>query len=180
MSHNGTASATDTGKTAEPDHSVASGWLPAKILGEWPSFDTRQLIIKRRKSLYEAMQGLEAAGARASGQSDWMEKVTDALSVLSSALDRHVEEIEAEDGLFAEVLDRAPRMRAMVDTLRDDHDDLRASCRSALETARSNPDIKPRVMRRKIMAILGRLSMHRQDGAELLFDTHNVDLAAGD
>jgi hypothetical protein len=180
MSHNGTAPATETGETGEPDRSVASGWLPAKILGEWPSFDARQLIIKRRKSLYEVMQSLEAAAARASGQPDWMEKVTESLTALSVALDRHVEEIEAEDGLFAEVLDRAPRMRPMVDTLRDDHADLRAACRSAMETATSNPDIKPRVMRRKIMAILGRLSMHRQDGAELLFDTHNVDLAAGD
>jgi hypothetical protein len=35
-------------------------------------------------------------------------------------------------------------------------------------------------MRRRILRILGLLSMHRQDGAELLFDTHNLDLAAGD
>lgn len=180
MSQNGIAPAIDAGEAEEPDRSVASGWLPARILGEWPSFDTRALIIKRRKTLYEAMQGLEAAAARASGQPDWMNKIEESLTALSEALDHHVEEIEAENGLFAEVLDRAPRMRPMVDTLRDDHDELRAACRSALETARANPDIKPRVMRRKIMAILGGLSMHRQDGAELLYDTHNVDLAAGD
>lgn len=180
MSQKDTAPAIGAGNSREPDRTVASGWLPAEILGEWPSFDTRQLIIKRRKSLYEAMQSLEAAAARASGQPDWTEKITESLSTLLQALDSHVAEIEAEDGLFAEVLDRAPRMRPMVDTLRDDHDDLRAACRVALETARSNPDIKPHVMRRKIMTILGRLSMHRQDGAELLFDTHNLDLAAGD
>lgn len=180
MNQNRTAPAIDAGEPGEPDRSVASGWLPAEILGEWPSLDTRSLIIERRKSLYEAMQGLEAAAARASGQPDWIEKVTESLTALSMALDRHVAEIEADDGLFAEVLDRAPRMRPIVDTLRDDHHHLKAACRSALETARANPDIKPRVMRRKILAILGRLSMHRQDGAELLFDTHNVDLAAGD
>lgn len=178
MSQIDTAPANEAGEEAGQD--VTGGWLPARVLGEWPSFDTRQLIIKRRKSLYEAMQGLEASAARASGQPDWMEKIEEALSALLASLNRHVDDIEAEDGLFAEVLERAPRMRPMVDTLRQEHQELLATCRSALETARDEPDTKPRIMRRRIMAILGRLSMHRQDGAELLFDTHNLDLAAGD
>ncbi|MGB8360063.1 MAG: hemerythrin domain-containing protein [Acidimicrobiia bacterium] len=175
MSQIDTATATD-----EVEPAQSEGWLPAKIMGEWPSFDTRQLIMKRRKSLYEAMQSLEAAAARASGQPDWMEKVQESLSALLAALNRHVEEIEADDGLFADVLERAPRMRPMVESLRQDHDEISEACRSALDLARERPDTRPRAMRRRIMRILGRLSMHRQDGAELLFDTHNLDLAAGD
>lgn len=175
----------DTRPTSKPkeeegrDRAIASGWLPAKIVGDWPSLDTRQLIINRRRSLYEAMQDLEAAAARASRLPDWLETVEDAFSTLSAALGRHVAEIEAEDGLFAEVLDRAPRLRPVVDTLREEHDALRRECHSALVMARDS-DTEPKVMRRKILAILGRLAMHRQDGAELLFDAHNVDLAAAD
>ncbi|MGD2102106.1 MAG: hypothetical protein PVG83_07695 [Acidimicrobiia bacterium] len=162
------------------DPSVASGWLPANIVGEWPSLDTRQSIVSRRQSLYEAMQELEAAVARASGQPDWLDEVEKALSTLMGALDRHVAEIEAPNGLFDDVLDRAPRLRPLVDSLRDDHEELRAACRSALEEAGTRPDMKAGEMRRKVLPILGRLSMHRQDGAELLFDAHNVDVAAGD
>lgn len=175
MSQMDTAKASD-----EVEPAQSQGWLPAKIMGEWPSFDTRQLIMKRRKSLYEAMQSLEAAAARASGQPDWMEKVQESLAALLAALNRHVEEIEADDGLFVDVLERAPRMRPMVDSLRQDHDEIREACRSTLDLAREKPDTRPRAMRRRIMRILGLLSMHRQDGAELLFDTHNLDLAAGD
>jgi len=180
MTQNPTLSTPGTRQLREEDRTVASGWLPATIVGDWPSLDTHQLIVNRRQSLYEAMQGLEAAAARASGQPDWMDRVETALSTLSAALDRHVAEIESPEGLFDEVMERAPRMRPVVDALRNDHDKLRSSCRSALDIARTQPDINPREMRRKILAILGLLATHRQDGAELLFDTHNVDLAAGD
>ena len=177
MSQIDTATA-DTTEEVEP--APSEGWLPAKVMGEWPSFDTRQLIMKRRKSLYEAMQSLEAAAARASGQPDWMEKVQESLAALLAAINRHIEEIESDDGLFADVLERAPRMRPLVESLREDHDEIKEACRAALDLARDKPDTRPKAMRRRIMRILGRLSMHRQDGAELLFDTHNLDLAAGD
>lgn len=162
------------------DRAITSGWLPAEIVGDWPPLSTHQLIVDRRRTLYESMQDLEAAAARAGGQPDWMEQIERALETLSAALDKHVSEIEAPDGLFDEVLDRAPRLGPVVESLREDHDQMRAACRSALETARTRPDTQPRQMRREIMVILGRLAMHRQDGAELLFDTHNVDVPAGD
>lgn len=178
MSNNSTARV--MGTAGKRDYAVASGWLPADIVGDWPSVDTHQLIVNRRRNLYEAMQDLEAAAARATGQPDWMEKVESALLALSSALDQHVAEIESPEGLFDEVLDRVPRLRPVVDALREDHDAMRGACRSALELIRTEPDTRPLEMRRRVLVILGRLTMHRQDGAELLYDAHNVDVAAGD
>jgi hypothetical protein len=125
------------------------------------------------------MRQLEASAARATGQIDWADGVRDALTILESALQRHVTEIESPGGLFAEVIDRAPHLEQDVDRLRLEHRDLEAGCRDALDIATAQ-DIDASELRRKVLGILGRLAIHRQQGSELLFDTYNVDLTAAD
>jgi hypothetical protein len=160
------------------DEATVSGWLPPDDSGDWPSPETQEVIVNRRQDLYDAMQRLESSVARASGQDDWAVVVGDALEVMHDALQRHVIETEADDGLFAEVVGRAPNLASDVATLRKDHEDLLFSCRTANELVANWS--APAEIRRKILALLGRLAIHRQRGAELLFDTYNVDLAAGD
>lgn len=160
------------------DEATASGWLPPDVSGDWPSPETHQGIVNRRQDLYDAMQRLESSVAQASGQHDWAVVVGDTLNVMHDALQRHVIEIEADDGLFAEVVGRAPNLASDVATLRKDHEDLLFSCRAVSELVANWS--APAEIRRKVLALLGRLAIHRQRGAELLFDTYNVDLAAGD
>lgn len=160
------------------DQAEASGWLPLDLVYDWPPVDTRQLIVTRRQDLYDAMRALEASAARASGQPDWVEVVRNALDDLESCLARHVAEIESPDGLFAEVLDRAPHLAPVVDSLRREHEEIEGKCRMALEMTDEVPD--PGQIRRTILDLLGLLAVHRQTGAELLFDAYNVDLAGGE
>ncbi|HJQ76467.1 MAG TPA: hypothetical protein VJ948_04300 [Acidimicrobiia bacterium] len=164
------------GQTRE--EATVSGWLPPDVSGEWPSPETHQGIVDRRQDLYDAMQRLESSVARASGQDDWAVVVGHALKVMLDALQRHVIETEADDGLLAEVVDRAPNLAPDVATFRKDHDDLLHSCRAASELVANQS--APAEIRRKVLSLLGRLAIHRQRGAELLFDAYNVDLAAGD
>jgi hypothetical protein len=154
------------------------GWLPPDVSGDWPSPETHQGIVDRRKDLYDAMQRLESSVARASGQDDWAVVVADALQIMHDALQRHVIEIEADNGLFAEVVGRAPGLASDVAILRNDHEDLLFSCREAGELVANWS--APAEIRRKVLGLLGRLAIHRQRGAELLFDAYNVDLGAGD
>ena len=161
------------------DQAEAAGWLPPDVVYDWPSVDTHRQVIIRRQDLYNAMRGLEASAARATGQDDWADGVRDALTVLDSALQSHVAEIEGPNGLFAEVIDRAPQLKPDVDMLRLEHRDLVTGCRNALEAVGS-AEVDARAVRRKVLSILGRLTIHRQRGAELLFDAYNVDLAAAD
>lgn len=156
-----------------------SGWLPPEVIYDWPSAESHRRIATRRRDLYEAMQLVEAKAARASGQEDWTEQVEQALANLEAALEHHVEEIEAENGLFAEILDRAPHLQSAVSSLRDEHDAMLSVCRDALDFAASGGSA-PKVLRRKVLDILELVTIHRQTGAELLFDTYNVDIAAGD
>lgn len=150
-------------------------WLPAQVTRDWPPVDTRQQITERRIDLYEAMQQLETANARATGQPGWLDGMRSALENLERALDRHVTEIEAEDGLFGQVLAKTPHLAHAIEDLREEHDELVEGCRSALAAV----DGDTGRLRRKVLALLGRIAVHRQSGAELLYDAYNVDLAGG-
>jgi len=163
------------------DQTEAAGRLPPGVVYDWPSVDTFRRVVNRRQDLYNAMQGLEASAARATGHDNWAEEVLEALTVLESALQRHVAEIEGAQGkgLFDEVIDQAPHLEPDVDRLRVEHGDLVTGCRNALEAA-SAAEVNAGEVRRKVLIILGRLAIHRQRGAELLFDAYNVDLAAAD
>jgi hypothetical protein len=157
------------------EQAEASGWLPPDVIYEWPSPQTHRQIVDRRQDLYDALRRLELSVARATGQEDWLDTVDGALSNLEIALERHVREIEAPDGLFDEVIERAPHLASDVQRLRDEHDDLLIACRAVRELDEEVPTAE---VRRKVLGLLGRLAIHRQRGAELLFDTYNVDLAA--
>ncbi|MGD2042085.1 MAG: hypothetical protein PVJ28_00425 [Acidimicrobiia bacterium] len=156
-----------------------SGWLPPDVVYDWPSADSHRRIATRRRDLYEAMQQLEASVARASGLEDWTEKVEKALANMEAALERHVEEIEAGDGLFAQVIDRAPHLSSSVDSLRQEHQSMLKQCREALDLASSGGPA-PEMLRRKVVEVIELIVIHRQTGAELLFDTYNVDVGSGD
>lgn len=151
-------------------------WLPIQVTHDWPGLDTRQQITERRIDLYEAMQQLETANARAAGQPGWNDDMRGALENLARALDRHVTEIEAEDGLFDQVLAKTPHLAHAIEDLREEHDDLVEGCRAALAAVDKADTGR---LRRKVLALLGRIAVHRQSGAELLYDAYNVDLAGG-
>lgn len=126
------------------------------------------------------MQDLEASAARASGQPDWEMKVREALTNLMTSLEQHVAEIEAPTGLFTEVIDVAPHLSSAVDSLRTEHQEMLEACGSALEAISGDGSGQANEIRRQVLLLLGILAVHRQTGAELLYDTYNVDLATGD
>jgi hypothetical protein len=156
-----------------------SGWLPPDVVYDWPSVGSHRRIATRRRDLYEAMRLLEARAARASGQADWTEQIEEALANLESALERHIEEIEADDGLFNQVIDHAPHLESAVGSLRDEHEAMLNACRDALDLASSGRST-PSALRRNVLDVLQLVLIHRQTGAELLFDAYNVDIATGD
>ena len=162
------------------EEAEAAGWLPSRVADGWPPDDTRRRITERRIDLYEAMQRLEAANARAAGRPHWAEDMREALENLDRSLQRHVAEIETNGGLFSEVLAQAPQLAPVIEDLRKEHEELMRRCRAALEIVDVWGGDASSDLRRKVLGILGRLALHRQNGAELLYDAYNVDLATGD
>lgn len=158
------------------DQAEASGWIDEDQIS-WSTDDSRSQVARRRAELYNVMGRLEAAIARPTGLADWRLEIEQALAEVERALQSHTAELEASDGLFAELLDRAPNLEPAIAGLRREHDLLAEECHRALTMA---ADWSTERLRRKTNLLLFRLAQHRQSGAELIYDAFNVDIAAGD
>lgn len=158
------------------DQAEASDWIVDENI-RWPSEETVEGVAERRHELYETMRRLEVAVARPSGLADWRMEIETAITDLDRSLNDHIRRTESEGGLFAEILDGSPHLAPRIAGLEKEHEELRAACRVALSMA---ADWSPRTLRRKANFLLARLAIHRQTGAELLYDAYNVDIATGD
>lgn len=137
----------------------------------------------RRHSLQGAMNDLESVLASASGAEGWFESVSEAMDEIRVALVEHVEVTEGPGGLLQQILAEAPRLTTEVALTRAEHDELTLTLdradltvKGALEIDAPDPD----PVRRRVMTLLGRLSLHRQRGADLVYDAYNVDIATAD
>lgn len=128
---------------------------------------------ERRIELKHAMSALEVAAAGAVGDPSWADGLRSALTDMRDAFDAHVEEVEAADGLLAEVMTDCPRLSSRVERLRDDHPTLSGridACRARLD----EPD--PAEIRSEVLDLLVALVRHRHAGADLVYDAYNVDI----
>lgn len=136
----------------------------------------REAVERRRERLRQLMDQLEAALAEppAAGLDDWLGR----LSQLGDGLDvewrSHVADTEGEGGLFDEVVATAPRLSGAVARVRDEHPALSTDLvrfRDAVEGG-----AEPAAVRRAGLALLTGLIVHRQHGADLLYETYWVDV----
>ncbi|MGC2239285.1 MAG: hypothetical protein WA726_00440 [Acidimicrobiia bacterium] len=161
------------------DQAEASGWIPEREMAPfWPTRVDR--IATRRSVLRMAMSDLEAALARPAHLGDWMPTVLLAMTDLGRVLADHVREIEAPDGLLAEILDEEPRLSAAIDDIRKDHVELRETWERANEMLAGEGGVDAHRVRRHLIGLLGRLTQHRQMGADLVYDAYNTTVFAAD
>lgn len=132
----------------------------------------------RRVELHEAMAGLEAETARSSRSSNWLGQVMTALDELGQSLDAHIREVE--DGLLVTVVSEAPRLAGQAEKLKADHTELKSCLQRAVSACAGPGDPDPARIRRRITSLLGRLTIHRQLGSDLVYDAYNVDIGEGD
>lgn len=132
----------------------------------------------RRHLLGDALHGLERAVAGPSEAEDWAESVKAALAELRRSLDEHIEVTEGPGGLLEEIRDLAPRLSGEIGFIETEHEELVDLLDRAEASLEQSTD--PKAIRNRAMALLPRLSMHRQRGADLVYDAYNVDIAASD
>ncbi len=129
-----------------------------------------------RHALVEVEQALAHPGVR--GEEAWYERVTRALDRFASALSDHVASNEDTDGLFADVLDRAPRLVSRIERLRVEHDEMASRAERLRERCRARDEVED--IRRDALDLLRVSVRHRQRGADLLYEAYEQDIAAGD
>jgi hypothetical protein len=138
----------------------------------------------RRRGLQAALADLEeAVTAPASGRvAAWSATAGQRLLAVRDALRHHVEATEAPDGLFAEVLDHAPRLAKRVEQLRADHETLARAVDDAyggLPAEGTDEDGAART-RERVVSLLADMSRHRHLGADLVYEAYHVDISASD
>ncbi len=132
----------------------------------------------RRHELGDAMNGLEFTLTGPMAAEGWLDGVRSALQELRESLNEHIEVTESPNGLLEEIRAAAPRLSNEIALIKDEHDELLSIVKRAEASLDESNDRK--AIRNRAMSILPRLSLHRQRGADLVYDAYNVDIAAGD
>lgn len=135
----------------------------------------------RRNELKAALSAVEIVAAGPAGAPGWRDRLTAALIELSQALDTHVVEVERPDGLLGELTEAAPRLVNHIDRLRDEHPALQAQVTALITRASATGGATTPAddLRSEVLDALVAIARHRQRGADLVYEVHNVDIGGG-
>ena len=136
---------------------------------------------RRRAPLREAASGLEFAASAPVGTGEvWGERVRESLHRVQTALDQHIQDTEGPDGLYEELQTAAPRLSNLVKLLTKEHTTMKEDIDRALDAVAELPEgfetEEAEPARESILVVLGRISRHRQKGADLVWRAYSVDI----
>ena len=128
---------------------------------------------RRRIELRDAVAELESALSGAASGEGWRDAVRTSTAGLRAAIDAHVSEVEAPDGLLAEIVDDAPRLSNEVELIKREH------ARMLVDTDVILSDLdeaEPRDIRARAMDLLRDIVAHRQRGSDLVWEAYDTDI----
>jgi hypothetical protein len=132
---------------------------------------------ERRLELKAAVSHVEMRAAAPAAAPHWRNDLLGALAQLLDAFERHIDEVEREDGLLNELTEDAPRLVNHVDQRRDEHPPLRAQIAAVIETVGAGTGAEQ--VRAEVLDVLVAVARHRQKGADLVYEAYNVDIGGG-
>lgn len=140
---------------------------------------------RQRAGVRAASDRLERAAASSASERtrEWCDVIAARLSELGTTFRHHVEVTEARDGLFAEIIEAAPRLAHRTEDLRRDHREIEAAIDGAAAKLASaaNPDqTTVDDACDAALDLLTRISHHRHLGAELVYDAYHIDIEGAD
>ena len=134
---------------------------------------------QRRAELRESMGALEQALAAPAADHEglWAQRVNVALVELSADIRTHIEITEGPEGLYPGLLTTAPRLSNSVAVLTREHVQIKGMADHLL-TRMSEPIASADVddVRDLSIALLGKLTRHRQRGADLVYEAYQTDI----
>lgn len=131
---------------------------------------------ERRQPLHDAADALELAAAGPVGAgSIWQDRLRRELTNVAAALADHVEKTEGPDGLYRELTTVAPRISNDIRLLTADHAVIKGMI-DEIEIAFDAEDVETALVREHITQLLGRITRHRQKGADMVYEAYQVDI----
>lgn len=113
------------------------------------------------------------------GERAWREHLAIHLGPIRRGFAEHVRLTEGPGGLYAELLDQAPRLDRGVRLLTHEHTAIAAAI-TALQHAAELPAASAEELRERVGQLLRALDRHRQRGADLLWEAYQADLGGED
>lgn len=143
--------------------------------------DLKEEARRRRAPLRAAAGELERAISAPVGTGAvWRDRVRESLHSVRVALQHHIEDTEGASGLYIELRESAPRLTNLVILLEDEHSTLDAAIGDSLAALDGlseefdTDDAEP--VRESVLFLLGKISRHRQKGADLVWRAYSVDI----
>jgi hypothetical protein len=131
-------------------------------------------VHRLRAELLGGIQRLEHAIDAPVGDPTWRPGMTRAVAQLRDAFREHVEVTEGPTGLYAGLLEHAPRLARGLHDLVDEHQAV-MSAFSALED-RLDYDGTVEEVRSQAAQLLREVWQHRQRGADLVYEAYATDI----
>jgi len=138
-----------------------------------------QAAAQRRRELREALIAFEEAlSSPMRDRVTWHVEATDALEALSHAFEDHVAATEASGGLYDEMREKSPHLRAKANRLREEHPAITAALVEASARLAAPPadEADADAIRDGLQRLMGRIMRHRQHGADLVWDAYAIDI----
>jgi hypothetical protein len=154
---------------------VAGPLQPAVPTSSFADAVSLQVARRHRAALLRSIQAFEQALATPAGEPGWREKASTRLHSLRGAFAEHIVVTEGPDGLYAELLDHAPRLARQVQVLVREHAAIAATM-SGLQRRIDIPDVRVEDIRTWASDLLRELSRHRQRGADLVYEAYATDI----
>jgi hypothetical protein len=137
---------------------------------------------QRRKTLHDTLVHLEEAiSSPAAGRiADWTASVLKETIEVREAFAQHIVVTERPDGLYEEILERAPRLAGNVGKLKDEHPEIEKAVEEMVlrleQTEIGGVGWPLDDARDDLQRFIGRVIRHRQRGADLVWEAYNVDI----
>ena len=138
-----------------------------------------QAAAQRRRELREALIAFEEAlSSPMRDRVTWHVEATDALEALGHAFEDHVDATEASGGLYDEMREKSPHLRAKANRLREEHPAITAALVEASARLAAPPadEADADAIRGELQRLMGRIMRHRQHGADLVWDAYAIDI----
>ena len=137
---------------------------------------------QRRKTLHDTLVHLEEGiSSPAAGRiPDWTATVLKEMVEVRDAFEQHIAVTERPDGLYDEIVERAPRLAGNVRRLREEHPEIKEAVTTMvvrLEQTEIGGVAWPLDdARDDLQRLIGSVIRHRQKGADLVWEAYNVDI----
>jgi hypothetical protein len=136
---------------------------------------------QHRRGVRRASIDLEEVLARPVGHEprNWYGDVAVQVRALAEAFRHHVEQSEGSEGLLPQIVEAEPRLVPAVEVVKREHKALLAAM-SRLEAATGlSPGADEQAVRKDSLRLLHDMAVHRQRGADLIYEAYYVDVEGG-